>query len=139
MDTLSNHASDAIGDGSSDDDTVAGHDIVAVAALEESETTRLTRALHWAQQGTSPEVAQERWMRRLAGQAQQRLEQKLTDEQVDDVAMVAAWVHAEAVVEGARMARKRMMRSGVLRFIGTAVGAAVGAGIAQAVVSVVVG
>jgi hypothetical protein len=138
MDTLSKHAPGALGDGTSDDDSV-GHDLVAVAALEESENTRLTRALHWAQQGTSPEVAQERWMRRLAGQAQQRLEQKLTDEQVDDVAMVAAWVHAEAVVEGARVARRRMMRSGVLRFVGTLVGAAVGAAIAQAVVSVVAG
>jgi hypothetical protein len=78
-------------------------------------------------------------MRRLAGQAQQRLEQKLTDEQVDDLAMVAAWVHAEAVVEGARMARKRMMRSAALRFAGTVVGAAIGAGIVQAVITVGLG
>ena len=78
-------------------------------------------------------------MRRLGGQAQQRLEQKLTDEQVDDLAMVAAWVHAEAVVEGARVARKRMARSAALRFIGTVVAAAIGAGIAQAVVSMALG
>jgi hypothetical protein len=135
MENLTEHASDAVSDSSADDDDDAvAHDIVAVSALEENETNRLTRALHWAQQGTSPEVAQERWMRRLAGQAQQRLEQKLTDEQVDDVAMVAAWVHAEAVVEGARMARKRMMRSAALRFIGTVVGAAIGTGIVQVAV-----
>lgn len=70
-------------------------------------------------------------MRRLAGQSQQRLEAGLTDEQVDDVAMLAAWVHSEAVEEGARIARRRMMRSAVVRFVGTVVGAAIGAGIVQ--------
>jgi hypothetical protein len=102
-----------------------------VAMPDEARTQRLTHALHWAQQGASPEVAQERWMRRLAGQAQQRLETGLTDDQVDDVAMLAAWVHSEAVDEGARIARRRMIRSAVTRFIGTVVGAAIGAGIVQ--------
>jgi hypothetical protein len=102
-----------------------------VAMPDEARTQRLTHALHWAQQGASPEVAQERWMRRLAGQSQQRLEAGLTDDQVDDVAMLAAWVHSEAVEEGARIARRRMMRSAVTRFFGTVIGAAIGAGIVQ--------
>lgn len=102
-----------------------------VAMPDEARTQRLTTALHWAQQGASPEVAQERWMRRLAGQAQQRLEAGLTDDQVDDLAMLAAWVHSEAVEEGARIARKRMARSAVGRFLATVVGAAIGAGIVQ--------
>jgi hypothetical protein len=75
-------------------------------------------------------------MRRLAGQSQQRLEAALTDDQVDDVAMLAAWVHSEAVEEGARIARRRMMRSAALRFIGTVIGAAIGAGIVQFLVMV---
>jgi hypothetical protein len=107
-----------------------------VSMPDEARTQRLTHALHWAQQGASPEVAQERWMRRLAGQSQQRLETGLTDDQVDDVAMLAAWVHSEAVEEGARIAQRRMTRAAVGRFLGTVIGAAIGAGIVQFVVEV---
>lgn len=135
--TVSGDVTDVRGDDHDDEQAVAPADDTVAAAPEETETNRLIRALHWAQQGTSPEVAQERWMRRLAGQSQHRLEQKLTDEQIDDVAMVAAWVHAEAVAEGARMARRRMMRSAALRFLGTVIGAAIGAGVVQFVVEVV--
>lgn len=133
--TVSGDVTDVTGDDHDEQQALATVDDAA-AAPEETETHRLTHALHWAQQGTSPEVAQERWMRRLAGQSQQRLEQRLTDEQIDDVAMVAAWVHAEAVVEGARMARRRMMRSAALRFFGTVIGAAIGAGVVQLVIEV---
>jgi hypothetical protein len=135
--TVSGDVTDVRGDDHDDEQAVAPADDTVAAAPEETETNRLIRALHWAQQGTSPEVAQERWMRRLAGQSQQRLEQRLTDEQIDDVAMVAAWVHAEAVAEGARMARRRMMRSAALRFLGIVIGAAIGAGVVQFVVEVV--
>jgi hypothetical protein len=132
---VSGDVTDVTGDDHDEQHAIATLDDAA-GAPEETETNRLTHALHWAQQGTSPEVAQERWMRRLAGQSQQRLEQRLTDEQIDDVAMVAAWVHAEAVVEGARMARRRVMRSAALRFLGTVIGAAIGAGVVQLVVEV---
>lgn len=133
--TVSGDVTDVTGDDHDEQHAIATVDDAA-ATPEETETNRLSHALHWAQQGTSPEVAQERWMRRLAGQSQQRLEQRLTDEQIDDVAMVAAWVHAEAVVEGARMARRRVMRSAALRFLGTVIGAAIGAGVVQLVIEV---
>jgi len=103
------------------------HEPARTDAVDES--GRLSRALHWAQQGTTPEVSQGRWLRRLAGQSQQRLDERLNDEQIDDVAMVAALVHAEAMAEGAALARRHMIRSRVLGFVGTVVGAAIGAGV----------
>ena len=109
----------------------ADDDPDTAAAVEAADNGRLTHALHWAQQGSSPEVSQGRWLRRLAGQSQQRLESQLSDEQIDDVAMVAALVHAEAMAEGAAAARRHMVRSRVLAFAGTVIGAALGSAAVQ--------